>query len=250
MSWLPWRSGLVLAVSTSLALVTVYAGNTTCLSGQLDWYTDAVGESPCITYQRMRQICDNNYEVPSFRPTTPGDNCDSQVVDCCCNSMAFTLSMLCMNCQQDASDGDVTGIDAGNGSYSMYLSPGGVFCGQASNGTLPADITTAICNSNIKLDSWLNRSFWSNGAWYYDWTREYAVEQQAINNNNTWTMCGNQVSTTSTSSASTYNPTAPTTPSNSTPSGSTPSSSPSRNHRRRCWRNCCGDSFNSRCVVV
>lgn len=54
-------------------------------------------------------------EVPSFRPDTPGDNCDDQVcmspqhalsraaltsichvAACCCNSVSWALRMLCM----------------------------------------------------------------------------------------------------------------------------------------------------------
>lgn len=181
-----------------LALLFLYhagavlaAGNTTCLSGQLDWYTSAVGETPCMTYQRLRQICNSVYTVGNFSATTPGDHCNDQVADCCCNSVAFALSMLCMNCQEDPDPGDVAGIDAAPGTYSTYLAT----CGVSTNQSLPASIQQAVCNENIKIDNFLyNRSYWSDGSWYYRWTADYAVEQQAINNNNTFTVCPNQVS--------------------------------------------------------
>jgi hypothetical protein len=44
-----------------LALLFLYhagavlaAGNTTCLSGQLDWYTSAVGETPCKSLHHLQ----------------------------------------------------------------------------------------------------------------------------------------------------------------------------------------------------
>ncbi|KIK49041.1 hypothetical protein CY34DRAFT_797420 [Suillus luteus UH-Slu-Lm8-n1] len=183
-----WR-GLAWFAFLYYAGAVLAAGNTTCLSGQLDWYTSAVGETPCMTYQRLRQICNSVYTVGSFSASTPGDRCNDQVADCCCNSVAFALSMLCMNCQEDADPGDVAGIDAAPGTYSTYLAT----CGVSTNQSLPASIQQAVCNENIKIDNFLyNRSYWSDGS--CRWTADYAVEQQAINNNNTFTVCPNQVS--------------------------------------------------------
>ncbi|KAG2081111.1 uncharacterized protein F5147DRAFT_809699 [Suillus discolor] len=80
---------------------------------------------------------------------------------------------------------------------------------QLKNKTLPANIQQAVCNENIKIDNFLyNRSYWSNGSWYYRWTADYAVEQQAINNNNTFTVCPNQVSPSASLPTSTTAPTA------------------------------------------
>ncbi|KAG1903473.1 uncharacterized protein F5891DRAFT_1019648 [Suillus fuscotomentosus] len=185
------------------AVVVLAAGNTTCLSSQLDWYTTAVGETPCMTYQRLRQICNSAYVVGDFSATTPGDRCNDQVSDCCCNSVAFALSMLCMNCQEDAVAGDVAGIDAAPGTYTTYLAT----CGASTNQSLPAGIQQAVCNENIKIDNFLyNRSYWSDGS--CRWTADYAVEQQAINNNNTFTVCPNQVSPSASLPTSTTAPTA------------------------------------------
>ncbi|KAG2049346.1 hypothetical protein BDR06DRAFT_999175 [Suillus hirtellus] len=171
------------------AVLVLAAGNTTCLSSQLDWYTTAVGETP--------------YVVGDFSATTPGDRCNDQVSDCCCNSVAFALSMLCMNCQEDAVAGDVAGIDAAPGTYTTYLAT----CGTSTNQSLPAGIQQAVCNENIKIDNFLyNRSYWSDGS--CRWTADYAVEQQAINNNNTFTVCPNQVSPSASLPTSTTAPTA------------------------------------------
>ncbi|KAH9891987.1 hypothetical protein C8Q73DRAFT_99065 [Cubamyces lactineus] len=170
----------------------VYAGNTTCASGQLDWYTSVVGETPCATYQRLRQICNNDYQVQSFGPNPPGDHCDDQVGACCCNTVAFQLSMLCMNCQHDLQAGAATGIDAGAGTYNTYLAS----CGAGTNNALPSDIQQAVCNEDIRLDDYLYGS-WSDGSCV--WTRENAERQHAVNNNNTFTHCPNQVARSSTS---------------------------------------------------
>lgn len=114
-----------------------------------------------------------------------------------------------MNCQEDADPGDVAGIDAAPGTYTTYLAS----CGASTNQSLPAGIQQAVCNENIKIDNFLyNRSYWSDGSWYYRWTADYAVEQQAINNNNTFTVCPNQVSPSASLPTSTTVPTAATSP--------------------------------------
>ncbi|KAG1771169.1 hypothetical protein EV702DRAFT_1270918 [Suillus placidus] len=156
----------------------VLAGNTTsrCLSGQLDWYTNAVGETPCMTYQRLRQICNNAYEVGDFALNPPGDNCNDQVVP---------------------------------GTYTAYLAS----CGASTNQSALTHNATwstlgfqqAVCNENIKIDNFLyNRSYWTDGS--CRWTADYAVEQQAINDNNTFTVCPNQASPSASLPASTTVP--------------------------------------------
>ncbi|KAJ8474940.1 hypothetical protein ONZ51_g6898 [Trametes cubensis] len=114
-----------------------------------------------MTYQRLRQICDNYYQVPNFRPNTPGDNCDSQVSACCCNTVAFQLSMLCMNCQEDLLDGDQIGFDAPVGTYTLYRAT----CGAGTNNSLPSDIQSAVCNEGIRLDDYLYGG-WADGSWF------------------------------------------------------------------------------------
>ncbi|KAI0643022.1 hypothetical protein C8Q79DRAFT_202122 [Trametes meyenii] len=219
----PQNWGLVCFSVFLLLATTVLAGNTTCASGQLDWYTSVVGETPCDTYQRLRQICNNDYQVPSFRPNTPGDNCDDQVSECCCNTVAFQLSMLCMNCQQDRVAGDQIGIDAGVGAYTLYRGK----CGAGTNRSLPRDIQTAVCNKGIKLDNYLYGG-WDDGSWFYVWSKENAERDHAVNNDNTFTHCPDQISPSPTPTPATTNAppsmTSTTPPVNTTPAS--PSSSP------------------------
>ncbi|KAJ8496959.1 hypothetical protein ONZ51_g799 [Trametes cubensis] len=144
------------------------------------------------TYQRLRQICNNDYQVQNFGHDPPGDHCDDQVVVCCCNTVAFQLSMLCMNCQHDLEAGDVVGIDAGVGTYAAYRAS----CGAGTSNALPADIQQAVCNENIRLDDYLYGG-WSDGSWFYVWTRENAERDHAANDNNTFTHCPNQESPSS-----------------------------------------------------
>ncbi|KAM5540916.1 hypothetical protein V8D89_005560 [Ganoderma adspersum] len=157
---MPWSGGrAAIALVLSLLADFSWAGNTTCASGQLDWYSSVVGESPCATYQRLRQICNIDYQVPSMSQTPPGDTCNDQVSDCCCNTVAFQLSMLCLNCQADASNGAVTGVDAAPGTFEKYLST----CNTLHIDVLPQDIQHAVCNLNIRLDNFLY-SHWDDGS--------------------------------------------------------------------------------------
>ncbi|TBU23794.1 hypothetical protein BD311DRAFT_673192 [Dichomitus squalens] len=152
-----------------------HAGNTTCASSQLDWYTDMVGESPCVTYQRLRQICNQDYQVPNFKSSVPGDLCDDEVV-------AYQLSMLCMNCQWDLKLGNQEGCDAqqlwcwDKQFPNSFIKIGALANGHKFNGIV----------DNI-------RSF-SHSAY----SRERAGLEAAQTNNNIFTHCPNQIITVST----------------------------------------------------
>ncbi|EPS94401.1 hypothetical protein FOMPIDRAFT_1026204 [Fomitopsis schrenkii] len=185
----------------SLVRSSFGAGNVTCASDALDWYTDVVGETPCMTYQRLRQICNSQYEVPSMRTSTPGDQCNDQLNACCCNSIAFTLSMLCLNCQWDTNSQNSTGYDAGKGAYYLYRwsGQGGTYCGAGTNQSLPDNIQTAVCNQNIRLDNFLYDLFWVDGSCEY--TRETAEQDHATSNNQTFQHCSNNSEPSSSSSA-------------------------------------------------
>ena len=84
-----WREttgslGVIAVLIPALWIPSAHAGNTTCASGQLEWYSSVVGESPCkspcpfravdeettkesaappgVTYERLRQICNPDCE--------------------------------------------------------------------------------------------------------------------------------------------------------------------------------------------
>ncbi|KAG1824551.1 uncharacterized protein BJ212DRAFT_1261652 [Suillus subaureus] len=195
---------LVPTIATILLVFLIdfaVAGNTTCAGNMTQWYTDAVGETACTTYQRLRQICNPNYQVPNFRPNTPGDQCDDQLQSCCCNSVSWALSMLCMNCQWDVNGGSVSGIDAGVGAYGMYRSPSGPFCTPGTNQSLPDDIQAAVCNEDIKLSNFLYELFWNDGSCIY--TMNTGVKDEAATNNNMYTHCNSTASSTLSSSTRT-----------------------------------------------
>ncbi|KAH9935276.1 uncharacterized protein B0H18DRAFT_975070 [Fomitopsis serialis] len=192
-------AGLLVA---SLVRYTFAVGNTTCASNALDWYTDASGKHHVrMTYQRLRQICNSQYEVPSMPFALPGDLCNDQLGFCCCNSISYALSMLCFNCQWLANTTqDPHGWDADDPT-TFYLyhwsNPGatGVYCGDGTNQTLPANIQSAVCNENIRLDDFLYTVFWNSGDCMY--TKEYAQQQQATNKSQTFTHCPNNSETSS-----------------------------------------------------
>lgn len=132
-----------------------------CNSTALDWYVDAIGETPCMTYQRLRQLCNSQYQLPQFNPLTPGDACDTQLHSCCCNYVAFSLSMLCFNCQYN-NNPNGTGIDAGLGAYFDYADG----CTPMLNYTINLGVQSAVCNSHIDLGSWLYTTQWpTDGPW-------------------------------------------------------------------------------------
>ncbi|PIL35226.1 hypothetical protein GSI_03016 [Ganoderma sinense ZZ0214-1] len=126
--------------------------------------------------------------------TPPGDTCNDQVSDCCCNTVAFQLSMLCLNCQADTSNGAVTGFDAAPGTFEKYMGT----CNTLHIDALPQDVQQAVCNLNIRLDNFLY-SHWNDGSWYYVWSKENAGKEHAAHNNNTFTHCPSQISSTLTS---------------------------------------------------
>ncbi|KAI0643023.1 hypothetical protein C8Q79DRAFT_202553 [Trametes meyenii] len=173
------------SVTALLGASFVHADDTTCASGQLDWYTGVVGETPCQTYSKLRQICNNDYQVPRLN-TSQDDQCNEQVADCCCNAIAFQLSMLCLNCQRDAVH-DSQGIDAPIGVFDHYRAN----CGINANSSLPDDIQQAVCNKNVRIDDFLYED-WEGGQWSYVTTKDAAMKLHADNGNNSFTHCPNQ----------------------------------------------------------
>ncbi|EIW59543.1 uncharacterized protein TRAVEDRAFT_121939 [Trametes versicolor FP-101664 SS1] len=193
-----------LAAICFLVVHTWAADFTTCASSRLDWYTSVVGETPCTTYQKLRRICNNDYNVPALKTKTPGDMCDDQVSACCCNMIAFQLSMLCLNCQQDVLTG--SGYDArtfilsfaSNIPLTISIAPGTytTYLGTFAEQSLPSDIQSSVCNEGIRLDDFLYGG-WADGSCV--WMSENAERTHAANNNQTFTHCAEPKSPTSTS---------------------------------------------------
>ncbi|KAK0435811.1 uncharacterized protein EV420DRAFT_630229 [Desarmillaria tabescens] len=161
-----------------------------CIDSGSDWYTSVVGETPCRTYERLRQICNSNYVLGALSPNTPPDTCNDQLADCCCNSIAFGLSMLCLTCQRGIGPNG-NGIDAGIGAYQQYLKHGSnSFCTPNTNKSFTNDIQSAVCNNGLKIhNSFYDAIFWANGPWFYTWSREQMEKVNAADGNNSFTHC-------------------------------------------------------------
>ncbi|QRW09310.1 P-loop containing nucleoside triphosphate hydrolase protein [Ceratobasidium sp. AG-Ba] len=97
-------------------------GNTTCKTTSLDWFTQSVGETPCRTYERLRQTCNPSYLVGSLSPDPPGNQCDDQLLG-----------------SREWGHGD-TGFDAAAGSYQIFLGK----CGAGTNQSLPTITQKAL----------------------------------------------------------------------------------------------------------
>ncbi|KAK0457446.1 uncharacterized protein EV420DRAFT_1548294 [Desarmillaria tabescens] len=165
--------------------------HTQCKDSSSDWYTSVVGETPCSTYERLRKLCNSNYVLGSLDPNNPPDTCDDEIAECCCNSISFGLSMLCLTCQQGRGP-QGNGIDADTGTYQQYLMQHGSnsFCNPITNKSFTDNIQTAVCNNELKIhDDFYDGVFWNDGAWFYTWTRERMETTNAANANNSFTHC-------------------------------------------------------------
>ncbi|EIW84700.1 hypothetical protein CONPUDRAFT_69726 [Coniophora puteana RWD-64-598 SS2] len=210
---------VLLALSLTLFPVAASSsiqGNVTCASNYTQWYDDLVGENPCAN---LHQNCVANTRQP-------GDTCNDQVLlhdtflkaDCCCNSISFALSMLCLNCQHDTLDLQ-SGTDAAKGTYQIYLQNS--TCDPNKNQSLPTNIKSATCSQSIRMQNFLYDLFWNGGDWYYEYTRERAgteASSAGMNKSALYVLQGCPVSTSIASTA----PSPSTTPpiSVTTPAGS------------------------------
>ncbi|KAK0243740.1 hypothetical protein EDD85DRAFT_171798 [Armillaria nabsnona] len=182
----------------------VFAQNhTQCADSGSDWYTSFVGETPCRTYERLRQICNSTYALGALNPSTPPDVCGDQIADCCCNSIAFGLSMMCLTCQQGLGPNGF-GIDAGAGTYELYLMHGSnSFCTPNTNRSFPIGIQAAVCDADIKIhDNFYDRLFWGDGTWFYTTSRDIINATNVAEGNNTFTHCASTTLNVTSSSQS------------------------------------------------
>ncbi|KAK1230992.1 hypothetical protein PQX77_005902 [Marasmius sp. AFHP31] len=178
-----WRfigSVFLLSSFYSREALGAVAGTETCEASEkdsLDWYRQYSGETPCKTYERLRQICTPDFRVTTLSTQLPPDVCresDPAKSDCCCNTVAFALSMMCLACQQGG------GKDARNGTYQLYLS-GGIqdapWCPTVHNRTLPAAVQTSVCQQGIRIFDLIYRITWLNdGAWFFGYVRDQIVK--------------------------------------------------------------------------
>ncbi|KAH7088655.1 hypothetical protein BKA62DRAFT_728027 [Auriculariales sp. MPI-PUGE-AT-0066] len=148
---------------------------TSCKDQSVTWYDNQDGLNPCQQYSELRKLCDTSYEVPDMNGQWPPDTCRSQKNECCCNSVAFSLSMLCIQCQMGVGTGkSQDSINAReDGVYQLFLAG----CGPGTNHSLPTSVQTAVCQSGLKLMRYQYDPFWDNGQWWLEYTRQVALEQ-------------------------------------------------------------------------
>ncbi|KAJ7018937.1 hypothetical protein C8F04DRAFT_1324720 [Mycena alexandri] len=209
---------LVALLSVFLAAQVHSQDQTTCSGTQMDWYTGVVGETPCRTYERLRQICNAEYQVGPLNASLPPDFCTDQRSDCCCNTIAFTLSMLCLNCQQQIGTG--SGYDAPVGTLQKYLNASldGTHSSQSHcyapiSKNFSSNVQTAVCNQNIKVLDDLYPILHSDGSCVN--TRDTVHEATVVEANNSFTKCNVRIATPL------NNTTNPSTQTGSPPSGNT-----------------------------
>ncbi|KAH7092702.1 hypothetical protein BKA62DRAFT_723331 [Auriculariales sp. MPI-PUGE-AT-0066] len=147
---------------------------TSCKDQSVTWYDNQDGLNPCQQYSELRKLCDTSYEVPDMNGQWPPDTCRSQK-RVAFSSVAFSLSMLCIQCQMGVGTGkSQDSINAReDGVYQLFLAG----CGPGTNHSLPTAVQTAVCQSGLKLMRYQYDPFWDNGQWWLEYTRGVAVEQ-------------------------------------------------------------------------
>ncbi|KAG7087209.1 hypothetical protein E1B28_013190 [Marasmius oreades] len=174
---------LLLVLSPSYLLLSISTSNGTLACDDptaLAWYTSSVGETPCMTYQRLRRICNSDFQVGlvdfDSLPASPDSMCSDQISACCCNHIAFNLGMLCLACQQGLGDGE--GFNASPGTYQRYLTgqrTDGTFCSPHTNETLADSVQAGVCKQDMKMISNLYEGDWPDGSWFYTYFSENAT---------------------------------------------------------------------------
>ncbi|OSX63162.1 hypothetical protein POSPLADRAFT_1139360 [Postia placenta MAD-698-R-SB12] len=133
-------------------------------------------------------------EVPQMSREPPADHCYDIKSTCCCNSISFALSMLCLklyvllSCQWLAKDG--ASIDASSGAYYQYRWGDDVtYCGDGTNQSLPVTVQTSVCESGMRLDDALYTMFWADGS-CTSFRNQWSLDD-ITHGNGTFTHCGN-----------------------------------------------------------
>ncbi|KAJ3866934.1 hypothetical protein EV359DRAFT_61892 [Lentinula novae-zelandiae] len=166
-----------------VALLVRADGDVACSGTGLDWYIDMVGESPCTTYERLRQICNPSFQVGVMNVNTPPDACNEQVV---VNKVLEQAAM------------GLTQVKAPTSSTCRVLV-------HPDNGAAPS--RTRVCDRNIKIiDDIRTGLFWSDGSCV--WSYEAISEDVGANNNNAFTHCASSTSTSASTSTSSSTPNA------------------------------------------
>ncbi|KAK1221414.1 hypothetical protein PQX77_015771 [Marasmius sp. AFHP31] len=167
-------------MSTAFGAVSEDGGVTRCEDTGLDWYEKAVGETPCKTYERLRQICNRDFRVPDMRKGLNVDRCSDQLASCCCNTIAYSLRMLCYTCQRGMGQPSY-GMDVKPGAYQIYLKSENKTCPNESRRRLLDDVQSAVCDSGIKIFKGLyGKTVWDNGSFYFAHTRDELTKEHVI----------------------------------------------------------------------
>ncbi|KZT31075.1 hypothetical protein SISSUDRAFT_1038715, partial [Sistotremastrum suecicum HHB10207 ss-3] len=177
-------------------------GNTACGGVAMAWYTSSVRETPCQTYERLRQTCNSSYTVGTqivHGSTLTGapDACTDQNSACCCNYIAFALSMLCLNCQRNVGsllNGD-TGYIAETpfkcqcvcGRYGSRMSEfrrSRTFSPDSTpqlNTSFPQDVQQKVCLEGLNIDDNLYSAtnFSPDGSWWSMALQKYCYAKHA-----------------------------------------------------------------------
>ncbi|KAF8671967.1 hypothetical protein RHS04_07963 [Rhizoctonia solani] len=165
-------------------IAIVRAGNTTCKSTALDWYTESVGETPfAIPVPGVLVSASSKNMKPGGGLTAFLDLMFSRML--LQQHFVDVIHVMCqISCQHvnDSPDGAV-GIDGQPDSYGEYLGSCGL--GLSMNRTLESHLSRKVCERNIKIPTFAYNITWSDNAWFYAYVTEAAKHEISRGENNT-----------------------------------------------------------------
>lgn len=135
-----------------------------CFDTSITWY-NSHEKNPCQQFQQLMQQCDSDFKVP--RMSIPAGNnaptvCRPELSACCCNSVAFSLAMACLNCQTGG-DANRNGYNGPPQTFNHYLNA----CSPVGMNSLNMSIQEKVCASGPVLQRWAYELNNSDGSWNY-----------------------------------------------------------------------------------
>ncbi|KAI0716641.1 hypothetical protein C8Q76DRAFT_725071 [Earliella scabrosa] len=158
-----------------------------CNSPDFGWYTDIVGETPCDTYSKLRQICAPGVKVTTSHDLSKvGRRCLDTNTECCCNSISWQLSNLCENCVSFPLGELVLPED-----FTDFYPAG---CKPLLNNMLPPKVQDEVCSSGVKIDDFFFQETpndWTDarGFWNTAVVAQRMTAYHIAHGNNTLTRC-------------------------------------------------------------
>ncbi|EJD41788.1 hypothetical protein AURDEDRAFT_169223 [Auricularia subglabra TFB-10046 SS5] len=164
MTPLPLVSLLSALVATAQTARAAPDSTLKCFDTSITWY-NSHDKNPCQQFQELMLQCDSDFKVP--RMSIPAGNnaptiCSPEMSACCCNSVAFSLAMACLNCQTGG-DANRNGYNGPPQTFNHYLNA----CSPVGMNSLNTSIQEKVCTTGPILQRWAYELNNRDGSWNY-----------------------------------------------------------------------------------